>query len=108
MRRYCRAIELCDDYLRGYYGLKLTTKKLLESSPKQISKSSAVSTELSGGELPLPSTESIQKLHELATAKLSEIVRRITAEEPGWTAYDVAEVIAARELLDGDTQKITR
>ncbi|KAI7648036.1 tetratricopeptide repeat domain-containing protein, partial [Hortaea werneckii] len=25
MRRFCRSIELCDDYLRGYYGLKLTT-----------------------------------------------------------------------------------
>lgn len=23
VRRYCRSIELCDDYLRGYYGLKL-------------------------------------------------------------------------------------
>ena len=23
MRRFCRSIELCDDYLRGYYGLKI-------------------------------------------------------------------------------------
>jgi tetratricopeptide (TPR) repeat protein len=23
MRRFCRSIELCDDYLRGYYGLRL-------------------------------------------------------------------------------------
>lgn len=23
LRRFCRSIELCDDYLRGYYGLKL-------------------------------------------------------------------------------------
>lgn len=23
MRRFCRSIELCDNYLRGYYGLKL-------------------------------------------------------------------------------------
>lgn len=22
-RRFCRSVELCDDYLRGYYGLKL-------------------------------------------------------------------------------------
>ena len=22
-RRFCRSIELCEDYLRGYYGLKL-------------------------------------------------------------------------------------
>ena len=23
MRRFCRSLELCDDYLRGYYGLQL-------------------------------------------------------------------------------------
>lgn len=23
IRRFCRSIELCDDYLRGYYGMKL-------------------------------------------------------------------------------------
>jgi hypothetical protein len=23
IRRFCRSIELCDNYLRGYYGLKL-------------------------------------------------------------------------------------
>jgi ER membrane protein complex subunit 2 len=23
LKRFCRSIELCDDYLRGYYGLKL-------------------------------------------------------------------------------------
>ena len=22
LKRFCRSIELCDDYLRGYYGLK--------------------------------------------------------------------------------------
>jgi hypothetical protein len=31
LRRFCRSIELCDDYLRGYYGLKLVTKILLGS-----------------------------------------------------------------------------
>jgi tetratricopeptide (TPR) repeat protein len=25
MRRFCRSIDLCDDYLRGYYGLKLVS-----------------------------------------------------------------------------------
>ncbi|KAG9992918.1 tetratricopeptide repeat domain-containing protein, partial [Aureobasidium melanogenum] len=29
-RSFCRSIELCDDYLRGYYGLKLTSQLLLE------------------------------------------------------------------------------
>ena len=27
LRRFCRSIELCDDYLRGYYGLKLVCTK---------------------------------------------------------------------------------
>lgn len=25
MRRFCRSIELCDGYLRGYYGLKVVS-----------------------------------------------------------------------------------
>ena len=28
MRRFCRSVELCDDYLRGYYGLKLVLSSL--------------------------------------------------------------------------------
>lgn len=28
MRRFCRSVELCDDYLRGYYGLKLVLPSL--------------------------------------------------------------------------------
>lgn len=23
LKRFCRSIELCEDYLRGYYGLKI-------------------------------------------------------------------------------------
>jgi tetratricopeptide (TPR) repeat protein len=29
MRRFCRSVELCDDYLRGYYGMKLVRAVLL-------------------------------------------------------------------------------
>lgn len=25
LKRFCRSIELCDDYLRGYYGLRLVS-----------------------------------------------------------------------------------
>jgi ER membrane protein complex subunit 2 len=28
VRRFCRSIELCDGYLRGYYGLKLVRSNL--------------------------------------------------------------------------------
>lgn len=27
VRRYCRSIELCKGYLRGFYGLKVVSKK---------------------------------------------------------------------------------
>ncbi|KAK8218575.1 tetratricopeptide repeat domain-containing protein [Phyllosticta capitalensis] len=105
MRRFCRSIELCDNYLRGYYGLKLTTKRLLgvlsQSSDKQ-----AV-TDTQSGDLPPPTTATVEKLHELATSKLAEIVRRSNAGESGWE-YDQAEVIAARELLDRDSEEVPR
>jgi ER membrane protein complex subunit 2 len=25
LKRFCRSIELCDNYLRGYYGLKMVS-----------------------------------------------------------------------------------
>ncbi|KIW01745.1 uncharacterized protein PV09_06921 [Verruconis gallopava] len=93
MRRYCRSIELCDDYLRGYYGLKLSTKKLLEVLPN------------TGPTTGAPSKEKVEKLNELATTKLAEIVRIAKDKTSG---YDEAEVRAARELLDRDAEKVAR
>lgn len=110
MRRFCRSIELCDDYLRGYYGLSLvrinrsgglrqflanssqTTGRLLTTIPQ-----SRQSKSDSG--LPLPDIKTVEKLKEIATAKLSEIVRRSVAGEAGWEGYDDAELIAARERM---------
>ncbi|KAI9705742.1 MAG: hypothetical protein M1820_004990 [Bogoriella megaspora] len=107
MRRFCRSIELCENYLRGYYGLKLTTTKLLQVYPKGSRPSQANSDPAAGDSAP-PTLQSIQKLNQLATSKLAEIVRRGSANEKGWQGYDEAEVIAARELLDRDTQPIER
>ncbi|KAL9096150.1 MAG: hypothetical protein Q9165_001673 [Trypethelium subeluteriae] len=107
MRRFCRSIELCENYLRGYYGLKLTTKKLLDVYPKSSKHSQAVSDPATGDLAP-PTLGSIQRLHELATEKLGEIVRRGSADERGWNDYDEAELIAVRELLDRDIQPIER
>ncbi|KAH6672852.1 putative TPR repeat protein oca3 [Halenospora varia] len=70
MRRFCRSIELCDDYLRGYYGLKITTTRLLTT----LSPNSRQSKADTG--LPSPDIKNVERLNELATAKLSEIVRR--------------------------------
>lgn len=60
------------------------------------------------GDLAPPSIDSVKKLSELATSKLAEITRRSASGEKGWDGYSEAELIAARELLDRDTQKIAR
>ncbi|KFY38720.1 hypothetical protein V494_04228 [Pseudogymnoascus sp. VKM F-4513 (FW-928)] len=82
----------------GFYGLKLATARLLlnlEGSNKSRSDSAM-------------SLKTVQSLNQLATAKLTEIVRRSVAREAGWEGYDAAELIAARELLDRDATKTVR
>ncbi|PQE31965.1 tetratricopeptide repeat domain-containing protein [Rutstroemia sp. NJR-2017a WRK4] len=112
LRRFCRSIELCDDYLRGYYGLKLVggvreylgrvvSARLLDTLPTARSSKSDTG-------LPLPDIKTVERLNETATAKLSEIVRRSAAGEPSWQGYDEASLIAARELLNRDSDAVTR
>ncbi|KAI9814754.1 MAG: hypothetical protein M1827_003020 [Pycnora praestabilis] len=107
MRRFCRSIELCDGYLRGYYGLKLTTSRLLPML-SQTSKSSSVTTNAGTSEFNPPSLATVQKLNQRATAQLADIVRHNSGHEKAFEGYDQAEIIAARELLDRDTQRIER
>ncbi|KAI9674664.1 MAG: hypothetical protein M1817_001567 [Caeruleum heppii] len=104
MRRFCRSIELCEDYLRGLYGLKLTTGELLaaEYESRELTDFFKAVDEK---EIPLPSRQTVQDLNERATARLSSIVRRASAGERGFSGYDQAEIIAARELLDRDNQR---
>lgn len=71
-------------------------------------KSQTVASDPVTGELAPPSVEAVTKLNEVATAKLAKIVRRGTAGEKGWDGYNQAELAAARDLLDRDTQKIQR
>ncbi|KAL2016616.1 hypothetical protein VTK56DRAFT_3234 [Thermocarpiscus australiensis] len=94
VKRFSRSIELCDDYLRGYYGLKLVTKRLLQDGPKAVKEAD--------DELALPDTRTIERLNELATARLAEIVRHSVAQDRGWRGYDAAEIAAAQELLSED------
>jgi len=103
LRRFCRSIELCDDYLRGYYGLKLTSTRLLKTLPQAASRQSK-----SDSGLPPLDLKTVERLNETATAKLSEIVRRSVSGEEGWEGYDTAEVIAAKELLNRESRTITR
>ncbi|KAI1404605.1 TPR-like protein [Hypoxylon fuscum] len=102
LKRFSRSIELCDDYLRGYYGLKLTAKQLLSNPPK-------ASSNRTGSEgFAVPDTATLSKLDEVATEKLAEIVRRSSAGERGWQGYDEAEIKAARELLENDSDEVIR
>ena len=55
--------------------------------------------------LPVPT---IEKLNELATSKLAEIVRRSTAGEMGWDGFQESEISAAKELLQKDEVKVER
>ncbi|KFY51076.1 hypothetical protein V495_00004 [Pseudogymnoascus sp. VKM F-4514 (FW-929)] len=96
VRRFSRSIELCDDYLRGFYGLKLATSRALQNMIEGSNNKSKVDP---------TSLKTLQSLNQLATAKLTEIVRRSVAREAGWEGYDAAELIAARELLDRDAVK---
>lgn len=104
LRRFCRSIELCDNYLRGYYGLKIASRKLLETLP-QGGRSAVATTE---DDLPPPDRSTVERLNQLATSKLAEIVRKSSSGERGWEGYDQAELIAARALLNQDEEKITR
>ncbi|KAK4039441.1 hypothetical protein C8A01DRAFT_16585 [Parachaetomium inaequale] len=101
IKRFSRSIELCDDYLRGYYGLKLVSKKLLNDGVK-------AAKQTDDSEFVLPDTHTIERLNELATAKLSEIVRHSAANDRGWRGYSEAEIAAARELLADDASAIKR
>ncbi|KAI1377384.1 tetratricopeptide [Hypoxylon crocopeplum] len=102
LKRFSRSIELCDGYLRGYYGLKLTTKQLLGGSQK------TPPSRTSPDGFAVPDLATLTKLDEMATEKLAEIVRRSSAGEKGWQGYDEAEIKATRELLDNDSGAIIR
>ncbi|KAK0392202.1 hypothetical protein NLU13_1700 [Sarocladium strictum] len=100
VKRFARSIELCDDYLRGYYGLKTVTDKVLADGGK----SKKQDTE----GFSLPDQDTLQKLNQLATQKLGEIVRRYGAQEPLWQGYDADEIAAARALLEKSTSGTVR
>ncbi|EXJ65001.1 hypothetical protein A1O7_01340 [Cladophialophora yegresii CBS 114405] len=87
IQRFSRSIELCDDYLRGFYGLKMAADKLLRTNT--TSKGNTGST---------TPPEKLQKLSRLATSKLEAIVKDRTARRS--SGAESPEVIAAQELLN--------
>lgn len=100
LKRFCRSIELCDDYLRGYYGLKKVTDQILIDTVK---------AKKSDGEgFSLPEQSTVEKLNEAATSKLAEIVRRHNANEKLWQGYRADEVAAAKDLLEKTRPELVR
>ncbi|KAI4244503.1 MAG: hypothetical protein L6R40_002970 [Gallowayella cf. fulva] len=91
VRRFCRSIELCDGYLRGSYGLKLASEKLmglLETSTKQDSQGNQ------DDQLPVPSVKTLQKLRESATSVLAE-----TARQAGGNSSNPHQIVFVRDSL---------
>lgn len=55
-----------------------------------------------------PDQKTTQKLNQLATTKLAEIVRRYGAGEKLWQGYEESEIAAARELLSKASSEMVR
>ncbi|MCJ1305051.1 hypothetical protein MMC08_007865 [Hypocenomyce scalaris] len=109
VRRFCRSIELCEGYLRGYYGLKMATDQFLKVPGHDANPSAALtSPSSSNNELPALSKATAEKLNERSTAVIAEIVRRTTSGNANCGPHQDSEVIAARELLDRSAQSKSR
>ncbi|CAF9924720.1 MAG: hypothetical protein HETSPECPRED_005670 [Heterodermia speciosa] len=103
IRRFCRSIELCDGYLRGYYGLKLTTdrlSKMIQKDPKVLSNSSSTTD---SDEIPMPTEQIVNALHEKATSALAQIARKADSGQ-----HSEVELLAVKSLLDKSAQSATR
>jgi len=87
------------------------TDILLQSTSRLIpllSNASSKSAKGAEAELAPPSLQTTQKLNEVATSKLAEIVRRGKASDKDWNGYSEAELIAAQALLDQSADKVAR
>lgn len=102
LKHFCRSIELNDSYLRGYYGLKLVSTKLLAGLTDASSVSNKRNAQHDDDDMSIPSIETVKKIEKIATTKLAEIVRLYKSGDKAWKGYDEAEIIAARNFLDRD------
>ena len=82
VKRFCRAVELCEGYLRGWYGLKVAVGKCLEAKKEVVGLG----------------REKLQRLDQLATEKLEEIVKERNTKDV--QEEQRAELIAAQALLN--------
>ncbi|KAI9370001.1 hypothetical protein BJX61DRAFT_113889 [Aspergillus egyptiacus] len=88
IRHFCRSIELCNDYLRGFYGLALATSpNLVNRIPKMIS-----------GDGPL--IDEIRRLHDLAKKRLEDTLTSQYSMDSHRREYGENELSAVKDLLD--------
>ncbi|KAJ6103268.1 Tetratricopeptide-like helical [Penicillium sp. IBT 16267x] len=84
IQHFCRSIELCDDYLRGFYGLALASSRMLETDFEHL----AV----------VPKT-TVERLQRFALQRLQELVQSRSVDDQHW-ASSRSELIAAKALLN--------
>ncbi|KAJ5156528.1 hypothetical protein N7492_009331 [Penicillium capsulatum] len=89
VQHFCRSIELCDDYLRGFYGLALASSRLLDDEFPQPTSS----------ETTVPSKKTLTRLRSFALQRLGDIVQSRSVDDQHW-ASSRSELIAAKELLN--------
>ncbi|KAJ5732830.1 hypothetical protein N7493_004311 [Penicillium malachiteum] len=92
VQHFCRGIELCDDYLRGFYGLALASSRLLDMGYETPS------------DRAMPSKQTVSRLHEFALKRLREMVETRSVDDQHW-ASSRSELIAAKALLNRFEQK---
>ncbi|KAL8857046.1 MAG: hypothetical protein Q9178_006338 [Gyalolechia marmorata] len=80
VRRFCRSIELCNGYVRGCYGLKLASDRLVEVLRDNARADSQPSNSSRNHELAVPSVEVLQKLSESATSVLAEVAGKASLD----------------------------
>ncbi|PWY77147.1 tetratricopeptide repeat domain protein [Aspergillus sclerotioniger CBS 115572] len=95
IHRFCRSIELCTDYLRGFYGLVLATS-LLGRKQRLDNHSQDQSSAQTRSSL---TSEVLDELTNFARKRLDEIVKSRTSKLHIWKGNQ-SELIAAKELLD--------
>lgn len=101
VRYYCRSLELCDSYLRAFYGLVLASQRamgaLSSDSAKKLKKDDYI-----------PKRSVLEQLVEMSLGKLVEITQNWRSGKAGWLGYDEAEIDAAEELIKGLKEKYVR
>jgi ER membrane protein complex subunit 2 len=70
-----------------------------QAATRLLKEPTVVGKQGDSGEFEVPDQSTVQRLDQLATGKLAEIVRRYGAQERRWRGYDPTEIAAAKELL---------